>query len=614
MANFSSVKRGFTLIESLVVIGIVFVLVGIVVSRQGTYTERAALTNLSDEISSTLSQSQVYGTGIKEFSPGSGSFPTAYGLSFSLLNSGSNSSYISFGDLNADATYGGDWTCATGGGSECLKKVNVLSGNYIDSICAIRSSGGDFCNLGRADVSFARPATEAQLTLFNSGGQAFDPSNVVGVRIVLKSPSAVTQTVNVYKTGQISVNTNGFTFPSPGVTISASPNQVAQNTPSTLTWSSSNTTSCVASGDWSGSKTTEGSESTGNLSSSKTYTLSCSGQGGSASNSVTVTVGSPTSPNWNSWDAVMQSGSPQGTVTSLSGTANLEFYESTNNNGVDRGSLFGTFNSGVHAQPFNAVERYWANGSGNAYPYAGKSTVNRGSDTSEGGASSPLGVRDLQLHPPNNLHSVVAAFRVPSSGTYTISNLGVRRVSNLGGNVRFRVFNSSKTEIANLQATPNQDWVTTSSNYTLPSLTAGSYIYFSSQNDGDYGWDATEISWTIALTPITCDGLSATIVGTSGNDTLNGTNGSDVIVGNGGNDTINGGNGNDTICSGSGNDTINGNNGNDTIIDDGGNNNVTGGNQDDDITTGSGDDTIDGGTGTDTCDAGGGNNNVSNCE
>ena len=58
----------------------------------------------------------------------------------------------------------------------------------------------------------------------------------------------------------------------------------------TLTWSSSNATSCSASGAWSGSKNTSGSESivvasVGQL----TYTLECSGAGGSVSSSATVT-------------------------------------------------------------------------------------------------------------------------------------------------------------------------------------------------------------------------------------------------------------------------------------------------------------------------------------
>jgi CSLREA domain-containing protein len=62
-----------------------------------------------------------------------------------------------------------------------------------------------------------------------------------------------------------------------------------------------------------------------------------------------------------------------------------------------------------------------------------------------------------------------------------------------------------------------------------------------------------------------CGGKSATILGTPGNDPLNGTSGDDVIVGLAGDDTINAGAGNDLICGGEGTDTINGEAGDDLI-------------------------------------------------
>lgn len=54
----------------------------------------------------------------------------------------------------------------------------------------------------------------------------------------------------------------------------------------------------------------------------------------------------------------------------------------------------------------------------------------------------------------------------------------------------------------------------------------------------------------------TCGGMSATIVGTEGNDRLSGTSSSDVIVGLAGNDTILGSDGDDVMCGGSGKDQL----------------------------------------------------------
>jgi uncharacterized protein len=110
-----------------------------------------------------------------------------------------------------------------------------------------------------------------------------------------------------------------------------------------------------------------------------------------------------------------------------------------------------------------------------------------------------------------------------------------------------------------------------------------------------------------------CNGHEATIVGTTGDDVINGTNGNDVIVGLGGNDVINGGNGDDIICGGGGNDTVNGGNGNDTLVGgfgndtlngNNGNDTLDGGGNNDTLVGNSGDDTLTGGTGADSFSGG----------
>ena len=87
------------------------------------------------------------------------------------------------------------------------------------------------------------------------------------------------------------VTINGSSAASkPSVSLSASPASVASGGNTTLTWSASNATACSASGAWSGSMATQGSQSTGAITATKTYALNCSGTGGTASQSTTVTV------------------------------------------------------------------------------------------------------------------------------------------------------------------------------------------------------------------------------------------------------------------------------------------------------------------------------------
>jgi hypothetical protein len=77
--------------------------------------------------------------------------------------------------------------------------------------------------------------------------------------------------------------------PAPSVNLSASPSEQLVNSNVTLTWSSSNATSCSASGDWSGTKDISGSEDVpiGKVG-SNTYSLACSGAGGNRSDAVIV--------------------------------------------------------------------------------------------------------------------------------------------------------------------------------------------------------------------------------------------------------------------------------------------------------------------------------------
>ena len=76
----------------------------------------------------------------------------------------------------------------------------------------------------------------------------------------------------------------------PTVTLTSSASSVVSGSSVTLTWSSTDATSCTASGGWSGTKATSGSESIGPLGADATYTLSCSGAGGSTNQSASVTV------------------------------------------------------------------------------------------------------------------------------------------------------------------------------------------------------------------------------------------------------------------------------------------------------------------------------------
>ena len=107
----------------------------------------------------------------------------------------------------------------------------------------------------------------------------------------------------------------------PNVVLSSNLTTVSYNGSITLDWSTSNLTSCIASGDWSGSRSTAGSEIIGSLVSDSTFTLNCTGANGDASDTVDISVGSISSP------TVSLSANPTNVVINGSTTLN---WSSTN--------------------------------------------------------------------------------------------------------------------------------------------------------------------------------------------------------------------------------------------------------------------------------------------
>ena len=81
-------------------------------------------------------------------------------------------------------------------------------------------------------------------------------------------------------------------LPAPEVNLLAAPATIEQGQSSILSWSSTDATDCAASGGWNGRLASSGSRVVSPMETT-TYTLTCSGDGGSADDSVTLTVNEP---------------------------------------------------------------------------------------------------------------------------------------------------------------------------------------------------------------------------------------------------------------------------------------------------------------------------------
>jgi serine protease len=154
---------------------------------------------------------------------------------------------------------------------------------------AVTAGTAVISNPTAADTTVPAPApgstTQVRLTVTDNMG-ASDTADVTITSTFAQSSVPTITPVNACPT-PITVAQVG----APTETLSASPTSIMAGQSATLTWSSTDATSCTASGSWTGSKATSGSASTGALSATSTFTLVCNGLGGtSAPSSATVTV------------------------------------------------------------------------------------------------------------------------------------------------------------------------------------------------------------------------------------------------------------------------------------------------------------------------------------
>lgn len=84
----------------------------------------------------------------------------------------------------------------------------------------------------------------------------------------------------------------------PTVSLTSATTNLNSGAATTLTWSTTNASSCSASGGWNGSRSLSGSQSTGPVNANTTYSLTCSGAGGTAVSMITISVTGRLTLNW----------------------------------------------------------------------------------------------------------------------------------------------------------------------------------------------------------------------------------------------------------------------------------------------------------------------------
>ncbi|TSC54853.1 MAG: Uncharacterized protein LiPW30_319 [Parcubacteria group bacterium LiPW_30] len=184
-------ERGFTIIELLVVIGIIGLLSSVTLANYRDVSARISLENLVQQMAIIVRQAQVYGISVAKTKNVVSEYPP-YGVHF---NTSPATSFILFVDNDGSGQYSGQ--------SEDVEIINLKNNNVISGLSGnkISSSCLNILPLGTLDIIFTRPNPEAVFYAISGESQAY-PSDV---EITVKSPDGLYREVSVWSTGQISV-------------------------------------------------------------------------------------------------------------------------------------------------------------------------------------------------------------------------------------------------------------------------------------------------------------------------------------------------------------------------------------------------------------------------
>ena len=202
----ASRQAGFSLIELLVVTGVIAVISGLMLVSNSTFGGQILLQNLAYDIALTLRQAQVYGISVQRFG-------TSYGSSYGMHFDKDSIVYPLFADaVNPNGIYNPDAAHPTDPlYDETVKTTTIGGGFRITSLCAVLvgASPPTCTSINSLDIVFKRPDPDACIAI-NGVSSISSPGGVctstyTSARITVLAPRGNKSSIVVYKNGQISV-------------------------------------------------------------------------------------------------------------------------------------------------------------------------------------------------------------------------------------------------------------------------------------------------------------------------------------------------------------------------------------------------------------------------
>ena len=186
------------------------------------------------------------------------------------------------------ATVSGSGMTPGGAYANPVQRIQATAGISADGTkMAVLAVNMDLTNSQPFQVNLGTTATGAVTATYMTQSTAVGNMPTASI----SATNTFTRTMEPGSEYLFEIPISGSVTPAPTVTVSANPGSIIPGGNSTLTWSSTNATSCTAVGGWTASTATSGSQAV-SPSSTTSYTMNCAGAGagGSGGASATVTV------------------------------------------------------------------------------------------------------------------------------------------------------------------------------------------------------------------------------------------------------------------------------------------------------------------------------------
>lgn len=194
-----SSKRGFTLVELMVTVGIFVFMTALILARYNSYNSGTLLTNLAYDVALSIRQAQTYGLSVlKNESSG---YNSAYGVHFDIYDP---TKFIIFSDGDQINAPNGRYD---GAGDVVVVIYNLKRGAMITNVCIGSSNDCVGGSMDILDISFKRPNPDSIIIggYYNAGNPEYFPPFRYAEITVSDSSNSSSRVIRVNDIGQISV-------------------------------------------------------------------------------------------------------------------------------------------------------------------------------------------------------------------------------------------------------------------------------------------------------------------------------------------------------------------------------------------------------------------------